>query len=363
MECFWGQENFSYHRHSEISKKPIDRMTVESDFSDLCMGSNGLIYGFQWEHPYFSLWAMEEGSLDAIWQAPIKSEKRELFALGEQYLYLADGSDIICLDKKTGIQNGCFSLSNKGHVCWLGSDNAGFLYIVQEDNPSTYDDIITIVNSANGESSTFGHTISVRYKDYFIAGTTFGYYGPDQAIHLHSNAQAEKVITVCLDDEEEKMFFEPCITTKGSQVFFKKCLAKNSYQLTCFDTATNTEKWSFDLPGQIYNSPCISEDGNRVFMLYGDSHIIAFENKEGVMGLQWELVMPKEGGWDRPINELVVSADGKTLFGLQEDKGLLYTIDASNGSLLSSKECDHGRIHRFIGVTQGGLPCVQGIRF
>ena len=80
------------------------------------------------ENPPFV--AIDGSSLDPVWKVPTKTE-RPLFTRTDDTIYLADGSEIKALDKKTGQIKQTYHVNNQFPVLFLGVNPSGIMYLVE----------------------------------------------------------------------------------------------------------------------------------------------------------------------------------------------------------------------------------------
>ncbi len=355
----WGAvgdlPNFSYYRYSPAKDRPINRISLDKDLSNVQVSADGLLFGLQWQHPHYSLWAIDATSLDGVWQASISMKEKAPYAFDDATLYLADGADITYIDKKTGIALNQYSFNNALPITFLATDHAGLLYVVQDDKR------ITRVNAFTGESLVLEDDIGDGGKRYFMAGTTLCYYYmPDNTIHVYPKDQPKQVIQTAFDSKQ--WIFNSRWAVHNSQLFFVRLVAEDTYQLVCFDIIGNREKWHYPLARGLKTHPCVSADGKRIFILDNKYHVIALEDNDDQAQLLWDLTIPKTG-WINPIDQITIAPDGKILFGLESCEGKLYTIDAQAGILTSTSECKEGRTKYFVGFSQEGLPYIRPVYF
>ncbi len=361
--------NFSYHKYRKAEETPTNRISLAHEFGGPHISHNGLIYGYDTRSMNCSLWAIDEKTLDAVWQVPVKNyehvQGREpKFVVHNEVIYLVDGKAIRSFNRKTGIELDSYPLQNQLRVTTLKVDAAGLLYVVHSDDPC-HEASVAIIDPRTGTNTLLEGAIDRGGKDYFTAGETFGfYYVPDKTITLYTKDLSKKVIAVCANKEEGR-FFNPHVATKDSQIIFAKCLGKDDYQLVSYDTITHSEAWSLPLSEGIRAEPCISKDGQKIFIINKDNNkIIAIENNNHTAQQLWSFEVPKGEGYSfSEVNELAISPDGKTLFALNVHGGGMYTINAEDGKLISTSKCEEGRSRYLAGVSQDGLPYIHPVYY
>jgi outer membrane protein assembly factor BamB len=130
------------------------------------------------------------------------------------------------------------------------------------------------------------------------------------------------------------------------------------------DTKDGTQIWSHKIPGDIFSSPCLVDNGMTVVVGCINKVIYALEGRSG------ELLWVFETGgevWSSP------SYNGEHIF-VGSDDGLLYSLDIDgkllwktklNGKVRSSSPClsfydeESERCSVFIGTYNGGIYCLN----
>ncbi len=358
--------NFGYYRFCPERERPTNRIPLSDRFEQPHLDQDGLMYGFNFNNMEYSLWAIDGKTLDAVWQVPVKNYEYALgkepkFLVHGETVYLVDGTAIRSFNRKNGTEMRSYSLQNELPVTSLKADSTGLLYVAHgKDNYS--DTTVIAIHPQTGDNTVVESEVGSGGKYYFTVGEAFGYYyAPHKTITLlHPQDGSKRVIKVCTDKEEECLF-DSHLEIKGSQIIFAKYLGKDDYHLVLYDTLAHSEKWSLPLPEGIRRKPCISNDGNRIYIINKKvNKITAIENNEINPNPIWTFEIPGDRQFSScRVDELAISPDGNILYALSVYGGELYAINTQSGTLISSDKCEEGHSRHLAGVSPEGLPYIH----
>jgi outer membrane protein assembly factor BamB len=370
--------NFSRHHYS--SEKPTDHISFDQKFVDPRITEDGFVYGTVQKIGNKScLYACEINSGDAVWKLPLNdnyvgrthgffetpftyqvSKNILPYAIAGENFYVVSGTEIMVLDKATGLEKSRFSAGNKKPINFLAATQSGIFYTVDQEHN------IVALDQATDYSVTY--TIPAELHEggisYFMVGDKLArYYAPQDTITVYDKNMNSNVLQT--DLLEERWGHIPHINTKNERLYFVKQLKDKTKNLVCVDTESMEEKWTYPLEKNLQFPPCISPDGKRAYLLT-KSKIIGLETDDRLNHNQrkiWETDLERRHLLSIDIDQLAVSPDGKKLYGLHGEPGSLRIFNTENGKMELSKDIKEARTHKLIGFSPDGKLVIQPMSY
>ncbi|MDP3787884.1 MAG: hypothetical protein Q8Q60_01035, partial [Candidatus Chromulinivorax sp.] len=369
-KCGGGSlSNYSRNRYDK--NMPTDHLSLDDKLNNLRADSNGLLYGSRYDcrgNNKDLFCAIDGKSADTVWEIPTTlSDLRAFrFTIADEIIFTIENAYIAGYNKATGIKIGGATLTHQipatesEHefpISFFAADTAGILYIVQKNK------MISTFNPQTNEETVI--EADTKGRNYFVAGETFGYVNrywdndsSENSIVLYPKNKPQHVIKMHIQEE----YISTIVMTAqahNSQILYVDTNNDNNYELISFDTDTLTEKWRFPLSHELRTRPCVSHDGQHIFMRTQDNNIISLKNDGDTVQFLWDFKIPNNGYSNNKC--LALNAQGTILFYLDDAHKQLYKIDAITGTILSTTPDVRGQY--LIGVSPEGLPYIFDGRY
>ncbi|MDP3787903.1 MAG: hypothetical protein Q8Q60_01130, partial [Candidatus Chromulinivorax sp.] len=362
---YGGGSLSNYSRNRYDKNMPDAHLSLTDELSNLSADSDGLLYGLRPEcrrNDKHLFCAIDGKSLDTVWEIPTTSSDLRTFkfTIVDKVIFTIENSYIDAYDKTTGVRISRMILTHQipatesedeYPISFFAADTAGILYIVHAGT------MISTFNPQTNEETVI--EADTKGRNYFVAGETFGYVNrywdndsSEYSIVLYPKNKPQHVI---------KMHIGKYISTivmaaqaHNSQILYVDTNNDNNYELISFDTDTLTEKWRFPLSHELRALPCVSHDGQHIFMKTQNNNIISLKNDGDTVQFLWDFKIPNNDYSDNKC--LALNAQGTILFYLDHAHKQLYKIDAITGTIISTTPDVHGQY--LIGVSPEGLPYI-----
>ncbi len=369
-KCGGGSlSNYSRNRYDK--NMPTDHLSLDDKLRNLRADSNGLLYGSRYDcrgNNKHLFCAIDGKSADTVWEIPTTlSDLRAFrFTIADEIIFTIENSYIAAYNKATGVKIGGITLThqipateseNEFPISFFAADTTGIIYIVQKNK------MISSFNPQINEETVI--EADTQGRNYFVSGETFGYVNhywdherSENSIVLYPKNKPQHIIKMHI---QEKYISTIVMAAQAhnSQILYVDTNNDNNYELISFDTDTLTEKWRFPLSHELRTRPCVSHDGQQIFMRTQDDKIIAIQNDGDTIQFLWDFKIPNNGYSDNKC--LALNAQSTILFYLDHAHKKLYKIDAITGTIISTTPDVHGQY--LIGVSPEGLPYIFDGRY